>query len=131
MGRGILAVIFIAGFIVYVLFKVIFAGAKAAYDSVFDPNSKNEKIIMLIQDCKLRVSHSMYQEKEIFNGARLLRLMNLVQETIFEKGFGKIDPETLHSIACMGVLEGKHATEMEIKKATEEMIQYINRMNNK
>lgn len=125
MGKGIVFIVFAIGFIVFLILKVIFVGAKVAYDSVFDPNSRNEKILLLIDDCKLKVSHEMYAHKEILGGARLLRLMNMVQDMIFQRGYGKVEPDILYGIVCQAMLEGKHATENEIKLATEELAKYI------
>lgn len=119
MGRAVIFIVFLIGFVLFALLKMIFSGTKAAYEAVFDPNAKDERIKALIEDCMLRVSHSMYQNYTGKSGELTLAILQLtpvVQSLILDRGY-KANSDEARSIVCQAIVMGGHATQEEVNRA--------------
>lgn len=119
MGRAIIFVIFIIGFVIFAIAKLIFTGTKAAYDAVFDPSAKDEKIKKLIADCMLRVSHSMHEKYTGQTGElsmAILQLTPAVQSMIMDSGY-QVSSSVARKIVCDAIVIGGHATKEEVDRA--------------
>lgn len=119
MAKGFILVIFIICFVIFAILKMIFAGGKAAYEAVFDPNAKDERIKSLISECMLRVSHAMHEKYKGQPGElsmAILQLTPVVQSMILEKGY-QINAEIARSIVCEAIVTGGHATREEVSRA--------------
>lgn len=119
MGRAIIFVIFLIGFVVFALIKMVFVGTKAAYEAVFDPTAKDERVKTLVADCMLRVSHIMHERYTGHPGElsmAILQLTPAVQSMILERGY-QINAAIARAIVCDAIVIGGHATREEIDRA--------------
>ena len=119
MGRGIVLIIFIIGFVVFAIAKMAIVGTKAAYEAVFDPNAKDERIKSLVSDCMLRVSHIMHEKYTGQPGElsmAILQLTPAVQSMILEKGY-QASADIARTIVCSAIIAGGHATREEVERA--------------
>lgn len=119
MGRAIVLVIFVIGFVVFALIKMVFVGTKAAYEAVFDPTAKDDRIKALISDCMLRVSHTMHEKYTGKPGElsmAILQLTPAVQSMILEKGY-QTNAAIARVIVCDAIVIGGHATREEVERA--------------
>ena len=119
MGRAFIFVIFVIGFVVFAIAKLIFTGTKAAYDAVFDPSAKDERIKTLIAECMLRVSHSMHEKYTGQAGElsmAILQLTPAVQSMIMDKGY-QVSSANARKIVCDAIVIGGHATREEVDRA--------------
>ncbi|MXS85918.1 hypothetical protein ABO04_08360 [Nitrosomonas sp. HPC101] len=119
MGRAGIFVIFLIGFVVFTLIKMIFVGTKAAYEAVFDPTAKDERVKALIADCMLRVSHIMHEKYTGQPGElsmAILQLTPAVQSMILEKGY-QTNAAIARAIVCDAIVIGGHATREEVDRA--------------
>lgn len=117
MGRAFIFVIFFACFVVFAIIKLAFTGVAAAFEAVFDPNAKDEKIKALINDCMIKVSHVMHQKYTKQPGElkmAILQLTPAVQSMILEAGY-KAPATVAAGIVCQAIVGGGHATEEEVK----------------
>lgn len=118
MGRAIIFVVFLIGFVVFALLKMVLVGTKAAYEAVFDPNAKNERIRSLIDSCMLRVSHVMH---ETYTGKpgelsmAILQLTPAVQSMILEHGY-QVNAEIAQAIVRNAIVAGGHATQEDVDR---------------
>ena len=119
MGRAIIFVVFVIGFIIFALIKFVLVGTKAAYEAVFDPTAKDDRVKTLVADCMLRVSHSMH---ELYTGKpgelsmAIMQLTPAVQSMILEKGY-QVNAAIARSIVCEAIVVGGHATREEVARA--------------
>lgn len=119
MGRGFIFVIFFICFVVFAIIKLAFTGAAAAFEAVFDPNAKDERITKLINDCMIKVSHVMHQKYTAQPGElkmAILQLTPAVQSMILEAGY-KIEATVAAKIVCQAIVDGGHATAEEVQSA--------------
>lgn len=125
MGRLFLLVIFLIGFAIFFVIKIVYVGAKAAYEvagSVFDPSSKDENVKEIIGNCMLRVSHIMHEK---YSGRTdelsmmILKLTPLVQSLILDKGY-QVNSAIAQTIVCGAIVTFGHATQEEVDIAKEE-----------
>lgn len=119
MGRAIIFVIFLIGFVIFALIKMVFVGTKAAYEAVFDPTAKDERVKALISDCMLRVSHVMHEKYTGQPGElsiAILQLTPAVQSMILEKGY-QTNASIARAIVCDAIVIGGHATREEVDRA--------------
>ena len=119
MGRAIIFVIFLIGFVIFALIKMVFVGTKAAYEAVFDPTAKDERIKALVADCMIRVSHTMHEKYTGKPGELSMAIMQLtpaVQSMILEKGY-QTNAAVARAIVCDAIVIGRHATREEVDRA--------------
>lgn len=119
MARLLIFIVFIIGFFVFALIKITFVGTKAAYEAVFDPTAKDERISALVADCMLRVSHIMHEKYTGQPGELSMAIMQLtpaVQSMILEKGY-QVSPAIARTIVCDAIVNGGHATRSEVEHA--------------
>lgn len=119
MGRAFVFVIFIIGFVVFAILKMVFAGTKAAYETVFDPNAKDERVKALISHCMLHVSHIMHEKYTNQPGElsmAILQLTPAVQSMILERGY-QANAAIARAIVCNAIVTGGHATQEEVDRA--------------
>lgn len=118
MGRAAVIIIFIIGFIVFAIAKAIFTGTKAAYNVIFDPNSKEEKIQAIVNDAMIRVDLAMHQKYKKQYGELQLLIAQLtleVQSFVLEKGYN-LPSNVAKQIVCEAIVIGGHATYEEINR---------------
>jgi hypothetical protein len=119
MGKGLVLLVFAVCFVAFVVLKLVFVGTKAAYEAVFDPGAKDQRVRELISHCMLRVSHAMHER---YNGqpgqlrVAILELTPLVQSIILERGY-KADAAMARAIVCSAIVAGGHASQSEIEDA--------------
>lgn len=123
MGKAIGLIFFFVLFVVFSVIKSAAKGAKAAYEAVFDPNAKDERIKNLVGNCMLRVSHTMH-EKYSGNPSELplaiVHLTPVVQSMILEAGYN-VPANVARSIVCDAIVFGKHATEDQVSNAVQQL----------
>lgn len=119
MGKAVGGIFFIGLFIVFLIVKYAFTGAKAAYEAVFDPQAKDDRIRTLIENCMLRVSNAMHEK---YNGDEsglslaILHLTPMVQSAIMEAGYN-VPAAVARSIVCDAIVNGKHASRSQVNEA--------------
>jgi hypothetical protein len=119
MGRLLWMVAFFVSFVIYAIVKSVATGATAAYEAVFDPNAKDQRIQELVGYCMLRVSHAMHEHHASEPGElkmAILQLTPVVQSLILEAGY-KVNASIAERIVCQAIVVGRHATEEEIISA--------------
>lgn len=119
MGRAIVFVVFFVGFIIFAVIKVAVVGTKAAYEAVFDPNAKDERVRRLVANCMLRVSHVMHEKYTGQPGelsVAILQLTPAVQSMILEQGY-QVTADIAKSIVRGAIVAGGHATQEEVDRA--------------
>lgn len=121
MGRAAIWVIFMIGFVIFLMIKFVIVGTKAAYEAVFDPNAKDERVKELISLCMLRVSHAMHEKYTKQPGElqmAILQLTPVVQSMILERGY-RADASIARAIVCSAIVAGGHATQEEVERAAQ------------
>ncbi|MDM0116214.1 hypothetical protein QTI66_29030 [Variovorax sp. J22R133] len=119
MGKALIGVVFIIGFVVFLVAKTVILGTKAAYEAVFDPTAKDDQTKALISDCMLRVSHKMHESYTGKAGEltqAILHLTPMVQSFFFDKGF-KVDSAIARRLVCEAIVAGGHASHEEVARA--------------
>lgn len=119
MGKGFVFVIFIIGFIFFAIIKLVITGTKAAYEAVFDPDAKEEKVRELIASCMLVVHQIMTEKYTKQPGELSIAIMHLtpaIQSIILENGY-QVDAEIARKIVCNAIVSGGHATQEEVDLA--------------
>jgi hypothetical protein len=119
MGKGIVFVVFLIGFVIFMLIKLVATGTKAAYEAVFDPGAKDEHIRSLIAECMLRVSHVMHEKytgKEAELGLAIAQLTPAVQSMVMDKGY-RITSTIARQIVCDAIVAGGHASREAVNRA--------------
>jgi hypothetical protein len=116
MGRGVIFIVFLVGFVIFTILKMIFVGTKAAYEAVFDPSAKDERIRGIIADCIVRVNDVMRTQYEGGLGELsilILHLTPMVQSYILERGY-QTTAAIARGIVCDAIVIGGHATHEEV-----------------
>lgn len=119
MGKGIVFVVFVIGFIIFAVIKFVIIGTKAAYEAVFDPNAKDERAKALIAECMMAVNHVM---REKYTGQpgelsmAILQLTPAVQSMILNKGY-QANSVIARTIVCDAIVVCGHATREEVDRA--------------
>jgi len=119
MGRLLVFVIFLIGFLFFAFIKIAIVGTKAAYEAVFDPTAQDERVKSLITECMLRVSHIMHEKYTHQPGELSMAIQQLtpaVQSMILEKGY-RADASIARTIVCDAIVMGGHATREEVESA--------------
>lgn len=119
MGRAFIFVIFLIGFVIFAVIKMAVVGTKAAYEAVFDPNAKDERVRALVANCMLRVSHVMHEKYTGQPGElsmAILQLTPAVQSMILEQGY-RVNADIAQAIVRNAIVEGGHATQEEVDRA--------------
>lgn len=119
MGRAAVFVVFAIGFVVFLLIKLVATGTKAAYEAVFDPGAKDERIRSLISECMLRVSHVMHEKytgNEAELGLAIAHLTPAVQSMVMDKGY-RLDSKIAKQIVCDAIVAGGHASREAVNRA--------------
>ena len=119
MGKALLAVVFLVGFVIFFLAKTVMVGTKAAYEAVFDPSAKDERTKALVSDCMLRVSHKMHETYTGKTGEltlAILQMTPMVQSFFFDKGY-KLDSTIARGLVCEAIVVGGHASREEVARA--------------
>lgn len=116
MGRAAVLVVFVIGFVAFVVLKVVVVGTKAAYEAVFDPAAKSERVRGIVSECMLRVSHAMHEKYTGQPGElkmAILQLTPIVQSIILEKGY-QANAVMARGIVCEAIVAGGHASREEV-----------------
>lgn len=98
---------------------MVLLGTKAAYEAVFDPTAKDERIKALVADCMLRVSHTMHEKYTGQPGElsmAILQLTPVVQSFILERGY-QTTAAIARVVVCEAIVAGGHATREEVDRA--------------
>jgi hypothetical protein len=120
MGKAVVFIIFAICFVIFILFKYVFVGAKAAYEAVFDPNAKDDRIQRILGNCYTRVVAAMSQR---YNGnpdnLRLLiaELVPTIQSYIFDEGY-KVPSSVAKAVVCQAIVTANIASEDQVRRAT-------------
>lgn len=119
MGKAFGYIVFLGFFVVFVIIKHFMRGAKAAYEAVFDPNAKDDRVRRLLETCIFKVSNLMNQR---YSGnvndlpSAILHLTPVVQSMILEAGY-KAPAHIAQAIVCDGIVIGNHATRLQVNEA--------------
>ena len=116
MGRGVVFVVFLIGFVVFALIKYVFIGTKAAFEVVFDPNTNDHKVKLIAAKCADLVELSMKRNykgdpKELSIAIHMLT--PYVQSLILDHGY-QVDSAVARRIVCSAIVAGGYATRAEV-----------------
>jgi len=112
MVKGILLLFFIAAFIVFALIKAAVLGTKEAYKAVFNPNSNDDNVRLIISLCHSEVFKLMRQS---YTGnisdlpSITIQLTPVVQSILLENGY-QVPREIALTIVRNAIVEGGFAT---------------------
>jgi hypothetical protein len=119
MGRAIAIFFFIVCFLVFVAIKAAATGAKAAYEAVFDPGAKEERIRAILRNCYERVTRAIRQRHD--GRTETLRILiaeqvPAVQAYIFDQGY-KVPADMARRLVCTAIVDANLASEDQVRHA--------------
>lgn len=119
MGRAIVFVFFLIGFVVFTLIRLMVVGTRSAYKAVFEPGQADPELRRAVEECLLLVHLEMQQNYTGAPGelpAAVAQMTLMVQSILLSRGW-QVQAETARSIVCEAIVSGGHASSEEIECA--------------
>ena len=119
MGKALIAVVFLGFFVIFLIVKFVLSGAKAAYEAVFDPNAKDDRARRILENCFVRIAHTMsarYDGNPANLRLLIAEMVPKLQAYIFDEGY-KVPSQIAQNLVCRAIVVGRYATEEEVASA--------------